>query len=470
MQQRRFYFRMRGWVSLCLILMVLAGSAGTGAAEAHGDFLDDLARVTWAYLSAPWSSHNHLPGSWRLSGVQDQGDYANPAEIGLYALSWLAAYDMGQPWSPTWAQAEAEAGAVVDQLRAWQTGSQAFMPNGDNAYKHSVFYQWYWIGWTPPVVGAPMPAESKNKLVPSIDNAWLAASLMTIQAYAQTNGHAALAQKAEAVLADMNFDLWFHPDRALYTWGGIEDPQDEQNHWFADTYSDENRIINFVARALGQLSCDEFQSSLKAMTQTPGTYDGISVERVNWDGSYFTYTAPALFIREGQTAYGANTTAPATLAQIRYGQNQGYGAWGFSDCYDVGMGGYVQAGAPPSRVTENEQHPGLVAPFAAALALNTPSAGVAAGELESLSTQYTCAFDAGYGFRDSVMTNPADPAYATCSDRFSALGQEWVFLSLADYRTGFIWKYFYRYPGVERTHREMFSPSTACWYVPAVGK
>ncbi|HXK43940.1 MAG TPA: hypothetical protein PKV82_14060 [Anaerolineae bacterium] len=151
--------------------------------------LDAIARDTWAYLRSDAATANHLPYSW-WSPTLAGGDYANPAEIGLYALSWLAAYDLGRPWSPSWAATEAEVTAVLDQLRAWQTGSQTYQPHGPNAYANSVFYQWYWISWNPPVVGAN---AGDNHLVPSVDNAWLAAGLITIHEYAQANGCTAAA-------------------------------------------------------------------------------------------------------------------------------------------------------------------------------------------------------------------------------------------------------------------------------------
>jgi hypothetical protein len=411
--------------------------------------VERLAEDTWAYLSSDWATANHLPWSWR-SETSSEGDYANTAEIGLYALAWLAAYDLQRPWSPSWAEAEEEVGAVLDRLRAWQTGSQTDQPHGPNAYGDSVFYQWYWISWDPPVVGE----GPDNHLVPSIDNAWLAVSLITIREYAQANGHSALAQKAGDILDDMDFTLWYHPDRHRFTWGATEDPQGGTE---ADYYSNENRIINFVARALGHLSAEESRLSLDALEQPSGTYGDITVEKVAWDGSYFTYASPALFIREMDTAYGTGTILPAVQAQIAYAQDQGYEAWGLSDCFDVGDGGYVQQGAPPAAMAGSpEARPGLVTPHASALALITPLASDVITNLQTISDTFDCAYDPAYGFRDSVMANPAAPDYGQCSERFSALAQEWIFLALVNRETGFVWEYFYRDPGVGAAHREMF--------------
>lgn len=455
----------RGVGVLILVALALSGSLfgnnpRGSVAVAQDSFLDQLAQDTWAYLRAEQTTAHHLPYSW-WSPTISGGDYANPAEIGLYALAWVAAYDLARPWSPTWRETEAEVSAILDQLRAWQTGAQTYQPHGPNAYRHSVFYQWYWIAWNPPVVGAN---TGDNHLVPSVDNAWLAAALMTIREYAAAHGHVALAQKAAAIVDDMDFTLWYNPATHRFYWGAVENPQGGTE---ADYISNENRIINFVARALGHLSADEFRLSIAALEGPTGSFGGITVAQMAWDGSYFTYAAPALFVREVGTDYGRDTLLPATQAQIAYAREQGYVAWGLSDCFDVGGGGYVQQGAPPAaRPTALEERPGLVTPHAAGLALITPLATEAITTLQELATTFPCAYTPTFGFRDSVMAHPDAPAYGQCSARYSALAQEWLFLGLVNHLNGFVWHYFYRNPGVVLAHYEMYGGGQV--YVPLV--
>ncbi len=421
-------------------------------------FLDQLAEDTWTYLSSDWATDNHLPWSWRSTTITG-GDYANTAEIGFYALSWLGAYDLAQPWSPSWLEVEVEVTAILDRLRAWQTGSQVFHPNGPNAYNNSVFYQWYWVTWDEPVVGA----GAGDHLVPSIDNAWLAVSLITIREYAEAHGHAVLAQKADAILADMDFLLWYDSSVHRFYWGDVENPLGGGE---IDYYSNENRIINFVAYALGQMSKAEFQRSLDALVQEPATYGAITVDKVAWDGSYFTYAGPAMFIREIETQYGQETIIPATEAQIVYAQNEGYPAWGFSDCFDVVAGGYVQQGAPPvAGPSWPETRPGLISPHASALALITPRISDTISNLQVISSTWPTVYDPVYGFRDSVMTKEGDPDYGQVSERFSALNQEWIFLALLNAQTEFIWTNFYRDEGVLDAHIAMYGHNV---YLPLV--
>ncbi len=412
-------------------------------------FLDELTKDTWAYLSSDEATSNNLPWSW-YSNTLAGGDFANTAEIGLYALSWLAAYDQQAAWSPSWNETEMEVTAVIDQLRAWQTGSQASQPHGANAYQNKVFYQWYWISWNPPVVSG----NNADHLVPSIDNAWLAVSLITIREYAAANGHDEMAVKADDILSDMDFRLWYDTDTSLFSWGDVENPQ---GAFVADNYSNENRLINFTARALGQLTAEEFEASLDALSQPTGSYTDTTVEKMAYDGSYFTYTSPALFIRESETEYGDKTINPATAAQIGYANDQGYDVWGLSDSYDVGDNGYVQQGALPTvALGSPETRPGLVTAHASALALNSSFATEAEANLQTISGSYSCAYDATFGFRDAVMANPAAADYEQCSNRFTALAQEWIFLSLINQQSGFVWNYFYRDGGVRVAHQEMF--------------
>jgi len=452
-----------GWQpGLGLLTPIVAEPGFRG--EFADPFLGDVAARTWKYLRSDWARSNHLPWSWRSEQLQG-GDYANTAEIGLLALAWLAAYDLGQPWSPTWDATESEVVAILTQLRSWQTGAQTEQPNGSNAFNKSVFYQWYWVTSNPPVVGA----GENDRLVPSIDNAWLAAALMTIRSYAQTHSHDSMTEIADSILKDMEFLPWYDASTHLFDWGAVNS---QQGGFPADYYSNENRIINFVARALGQLSGDEYQASLAALYQFALSYEStqdgekIDVAKVAYDGSYFTYLTPALFIKEMSEEYGLTTIGPATEAQIAYAKDQQYDIWGLSDCFDIADGAYLGQGAPPAvRPGSTETRPGLVTAHASALALLTPYASEASENLANIANNYPCAFDDDYGFYDSVLSGSVAGGESQCSYRFSALAQEWLFLALVNYHSDFIWRYFYMDPGVIQAHNEMFGYRA---YLPAL--
>jgi len=433
-----------------LVLLTLVISSRAHAS--NDEFLYTLGKDTWNYLKSDWATTNHLPWSWR-SATLSGGDYCNPAEIGLLALSYIAAYHLQKTWSPAWTEVETEVGAILDQLRAWQTGSQAQGINGPNAYNNSVFYQWYWINWNPPVVGNN---AGTNHVVPSIDNAWLATCLIVIREYCEANGHPSLSQKASDILNDMDFTLWYDTDLHLFYWGGVESPK---SNGVCDIYSNENRIINFVARALGHLSNEEFALSIDALQKPAGIYGDITVEKVAWDGSIFTYLAPALFIREMHTGYGLKTIVPAIQAQIDYASDNSYYSWGISDCFGYEDSDYMQQGSLPKAPGNTdlvETVPGLVSPHASALALISSLFSDAVSNLVAMKNEFPDSYDLSFGFRDSVMAKANDPKYGVPSNRFSALAQQWIFLAGVNDKTGFIWDYFYRDEGVVRAHNELF--------------
>ena len=419
-------------------------------------FMDNLVQDTWNYLSSDLTTTNHLPWSWFSETLPDEGDYCNPAEIGLRMLCWIGAFEMKKSWSPEWSSVESEVSAVLDQLRAWQTGTQAYQPHGPNAYLNSVFYQWYWVSWDPPVVGND---AGYNQLVPSIDNAWLASCLITIREYGRAENHPVLTEKAGDIVEDMDFMQWYNPQTHRFYLGAVKNPKAGV---VADYYSNENRIINFVARALGQLSSIEFRNSLDALTRHANEYNGVTVQAVAWDGALFTYLTPALFIKEIKTSYHGRTILPAIRCQINYAEDQGYTGWGLSDCFDIGTGAYIKnQGAPPLSKDNSdppEGRPGLIAPYSSALALITSFRSHAVENLESLVAAFPSVYDNvhPFGFRDSVMGNPVDLQYGAPSDRFSELAQSWIFLSIVNDETQFIWKYFYKDKGVATAHREMY--------------
>ncbi len=442
---------------LSMLFEVIRAVDAAPPTEEQETFLDTLAQKTWAYISSDWATDNHLPWSWRSATISG-GDYVNTTEIGMYMLSYIAANELGETEMPS---VESEIGAVLDQLLAWQTGSQSDQQNGANAYKNSVFYQWYWVNPDPshnrpPIVGA----SDNDHVVPSIDNALLAACLMTIRGWADEKALLELHDKADAILKSMDFTLFYNNARHRFRLGAPESPAGGVD---ADYYSNENRIINFVARALGQLTPEEFQASIDALEQPEGTYTAstgaFTVKRVAWDGSLFTYLVPGLFFHEIGTYYDTNTIEPAVGAQIAFAHDQQYTAWGFSDTFDIEDRGYIQSGALPTSMTTSpkavEDHPGVVTPHASALALMTSYADEAAANLQTLST-FDSLYDPMYGFKDSVMVKTDDPNYGVASERFSELAQTYILLSIAQHKTGFIWKYFYADSDVAATDQELF--------------
>ena len=124
------------------------------AHTANDPYLDELAKDTWAYLSSDWATSNHLPWSWRSETITWGGKHGVPMQIQQKLASMAShphhpllvmgnrlryAGNMESQLGGNGDQFYGQVTAVLDQLRAWQTGSQAEQPNGANAYNNSVF-------------------------------------------------------------------------------------------------------------------------------------------------------------------------------------------------------------------------------------------------------------------------------------------------------------------------------------------
>ncbi len=116
---------------LSMLLGIIQAVNAAPPTEEQEAFLDTLAQKTWAYISSDWATDNHLPWSWRSATISG-GDYVNTTEIGMYMLSYIAANELGETDMPT---VESEIGAVLDQLLAWQTGSQSDVKWGERLQK-----------------------------------------------------------------------------------------------------------------------------------------------------------------------------------------------------------------------------------------------------------------------------------------------------------------------------------------------
>ena len=132
----------------------------------------------------------------------------------------------------------------------------------------------------------------------------------------------------------MDFMYWYNQNEKKFHTGSYQDPANGNVY---DFLSGENRLINFMARVLdmmngpGIYTSTEFRESMQILTQESASYDGITIDKVCYDGSYASYATPSVFIRELGTPYLV-TVDSATQVQIQYAQDQNYTFWGISDC------------------------------------------------------------------------------------------------------------------------------------------
>ena len=297
----------------------------------------------------------------------------------------------------------------------------------------------------------------------------LAASLMTIRKWADENNFTELSKNCSIIVNKINLSVFYNKSSNLFY-----HDLDKMGKW--DYYSNEGRLVSFIAYALGNINESEFKKNLMSLNQfnlyydvstnltnKTGTRKDVLVNKASWDGSMFTYLAPALFINETRTNYQDATINPAVYAQIVYANHSGYRAngttvWGISDAYNE-KGRYCEdyCGAPPTaaNLSNNsyEDCPGLIAPYASAMALLSSYSTNATENLIVLS-RIPNLYSNTYGFKDTFNVNTGNVA-----DRFVALDQEWIILALMNKLNGTIWRYFYQNPEVVKAHNVMY-PTT----------
>ena len=306
--------------------------------------------------------------------------------------------------------------------------------------------------------------------VPSIGNAMLAASLITINNWATSKGYYGLANSTSYIVDKINLSFFWNDSSKLFY-------HDLRKLGYWDFYSDEGRLLSFVAYALGAIKEEQFRDNLNTLNQTRLCYDNVTastsacafdynqiiVNKTSWDGSMFTYLVPSLFIQEHLTNYKTLTSNPAVHSQISYAQRQEYkldgkNVWGISDSFNS-WGFYCSEfqGAPPTKAAmygnSYEVCPGLITPHASALALITDYSQEAIDNLQILKG-YDGLYNETYGFKDSAYA--AYGSAGQVADRILTLDQEWIFLSLMNYLNETVWKYFYKEDGVKKAHFLMY--------------
>jgi len=408
----------------------------------HSAFLLKLSNDTYNYLLDA-DKGNGLPENWY--DYFGWGDYCSPEEAGFYMLSHVGAAEDGLISNNT---AKRRIEETLNTLR-------------DLPQNQSFYYRYY---------NTKSLVPTNDTELPSIGNAMLAASLMTVEMWADENNFNGISDNCSEIVEMMDFAIFYNSSSNLFY-----HDLSKSNSW--DYYSSDGRLLSFVAYAVGDITESEFRNNLRNFIQPSLYYNAtndttkesasgpndILVSKTSWDGSMFTYIVPALFIKEHETSYQDESINPAVYAQMVYANRScfrlnGKTVWGISDAYEAD-GDYCSeyCGAPPTAAHKLDKDnnpyqvcPGLVTPHASALALVSDYSNNATENLITLSQQ-TGLYDSAYGFKDSINVNTG-----IVTNRVVTLDQEWIFLALMNKSNGTLWKYFYQKPGVIAAHDVMY--------------
>jgi|GEM_PF-5640625 len=431
----KFFKQMIG----ALLLFALSGiviSVQVRALEDEVCFVDTMARDSFFYTLT--RTTNGLPDSfWNVNNPGD-GRYSNATEHSLYMLSLIAAYDLQE--SGYWQHTNLDRTDILNRIEVVLDHILSFQSSDQNSF-NGLLYQFY--SNTDLTVGG----GAEDKRVASIENGYLVLGLLTLKQYFISHGDDELVQKIDDILSNLNLRAFWDEDSKMFFHGAIDNPR---GGLLWDRFSSEGRVLNYAARALGQLSEEEFHASLDAPGAPTGEYDGIVVPFMNFDGSYFTYLSPGIFVREDATPY-QTTINQASLAAVRYSENNGFLGFGFTDTFGIDAA-YTLVGSPPAE--NNEQFGSLVSPHALALALNTNSVNEALHVLKEIRVDVPSVYGTS-GFVDAYEADPDNPQFKEVSPVVSSLSTSYIVLAVSQYRTNMIQSYLYQDPDIVQLQIEL---------------
>ena len=185
----------------------------------------------------------------------------------------------------------------------------------------------------------------------------------------------ALAQRAQSMVAEMDFTFLFDPVRQLFAIGyRVEDASLDQSHY--DLLASEARLTSFVAIAKGDVPVAHWFRLGRALT--PVEQDSALV---SWSGSMFEYLMPLLVMRAPRGSLLEQSGRLVVRRQITYGAERGV-PWGVSEsAYNVRdleqTYQYSNFGVPGLGLRRGLSEDVVVAPYATALAaMIDPAAAV----------------------------------------------------------------------------------------------
>lgn len=412
---------------------------------ADAAFKNRLFSDTWNYLRH--SSPNYLPEALWLPEIKTATGCSRIEDIGLYLVARLGAFDF---WDLDWAATKDSVLAVLKLLDAWQS-------NNNDSYQNKLFYACY-----------SSQAEASSAVsdsVPSLGNAYLAASLLTLRGFLQQFrpiDYETLLGYCNRILQRMDFTLWYEAENRLFFKGTKNNPAGGE-YW--QYLSDEGRLLPFIARVLAfefgseNFTDLDFSNCFKAYTQFPAEYDGITIDKVNSVGSLAAYFKPGLFIQEHLLTFN-NIRKQALETQASFALNKKYPVTGISDylTYDIFedcIGILKKAGSPPYGDPDRRGDSSQVVPHASALALLLMSEDTTHiwNNLYAIQFLFPHMYLENYGFREYV-----DLANESISELVNTHSQLLIFLSLLNLKNSFVWNNFYFNPSVQKVH-ELYGPA-----------
>ncbi|HXU47041.1 MAG TPA: glucoamylase family protein, partial [Thermoanaerobaculia bacterium] len=207
---------------------------------------------------------------------------------------------------------------------------------------------------------------------------------------------AALAERSESLVREMEFGFLLHPVRKLFSIG-FRLADQEQDRTFYDLLASEARLSSLVAIAKGDVSHTHWFRLSRPLAPV-----GRGSALLSWSGSMFEYLMPSLLLLEPARSLLGTSIRRAVAEHVRYGLERGV-PWGISESAynerDLALNyQYGPFGAPRLSLRRAPADELVVAPYATGLAaLVDPEEAVANFErLEALGAR------GRYGFYEAL--------------------------------------------------------------------
>ena len=385
------------------------------------NLLRQVARDTWGYFENVVDQHHQLPlNRIKLSWRKEIGDYTSPTDIGLYYLATICASELGFI---------SRAEALSRILRSLKTVGKLPKWKG-------FLYNYY----------NTTNLQVTGRLVSSLDDAWLAASLMVVKATFPSE----LNARVSKLLKRMDFYELYDAGEEKFNLG--YDPRAKKfsgSHY--GLLATEARIISLVAIAKGDVEPEHWfrihrvlPREWKWQNQMPqGTFKEYRGSRVfegyytysgkkivpSWGGSLFEFLMPTLVLKERELApasLGANDLVAAEVHRDYALSEKRYPVWGISPCMiDRGpRSAYLELGIKGIG-SKGYKDEAVITPYASFLALEFLPSDVLLN-IRRLLNLYPIYGE--YGFYDSIAVRGPKVA-----KQYLALDQAMILISITNY-------------------------------------
>lgn len=398
-----------------------------------------VAKDTWLYFDRIVDKRTHLPPDWiKLSEPKAIGDYTSPTNVGLYYLAVLCAHELGFISRPEAVARIQRSLGTIKKLPKWK----GFLYN---------YYSSTNLGVT-------------THFVSTVDNGWLAASLMTVKGFFPQE----MAARVERLLKGMDFYEFYDMGEGKFNLG-----YDDRAKKFSQSHygllASEARVASFVGIAKGDIEPEHWFRLHRAppenwtwQNQRPQgrlrTYRDIRVFEgyyryrsrkfvPSWGGSLFEFLMPTLVMDEQRLAprsLAINNRVAAEIHRDYALLEKRYPVWGISPCMvDRGAGGVYQEVGIKALGVKGYAEPALIAPYASILALEILPEDVVAN-LRRLLDLYPVYGQ--YGFYDCLSLRKP-----MVTKRYLTLDQGMILVSITNYlKKGIVRSKFHKLPEVRR--------------------